>query len=115
MKKLTFYIFLSFLFFNTVYSETYSCVYKFDDETRFKILKRQGKIFVNEEGDSVGEIFIENKDSIVITQYYPFLEKDYPQVIFVTHIDKLKTAFTMSGLKYPNPTRTISGKCKIIN
>ena len=115
MKKLTLYIFLSFLFFNTGYSETYSCVYKFNDETRFKILKRQGKIFVDEEGDNVGEIFIENKDSIVITQYYPFLDKDYPQIIFVTHIDKLETAFSMSGLKYPNPTQSISGKCKIIN
>ena len=68
-----------------------------------------------EEGDNVGEIFIENKDSIVITQYYPFLDKDYPQIIFVTHIDKLETAFSMSGLKYPNPTQSISGKCKIIN
>ena len=31
------------------------------------------------------------------------------------NIDKIKKGFTMTGLKYPNPTKTISGECKIIN
>jgi len=90
-------------------------MYKFNDETRLKVMKRQGKIFVDDEGDNIGDIFIENEDSIVLTQYYPFIDKDFPQIIFVTHIDKIKKAFTMTGLKYPNPTKTIRGKCKIIN
>ena len=115
MKKTLIYIFISFLYFNTSYSETYSCMYKFGDETRLKVLKRQGKIFVNEEGDSEGDIFLDNKESIVITKYYPFMDKDFPQIIFVTHIDKIKKAFIMTGLKYPNPTKTITGECKVIN
>ena len=90
-------------------------MYKFGDETRLKVLKRQGKIFVNEEGDSEGDIFLDNKESIVITKYYPFMDKDFPQIIFVTHIDKIKKAFIMTGLKYPNPTKTITGECKVIN
>ena len=115
MKKVVLYIFLSFLFFNTSYSETYSCMYKFNDETRLKVMKRQGKIFVDEEGDNIGDIFLENEESIVLTRYYPFMDKDFPQIIFVIHIDKIKKAFTMIGLRYPNPTKTISGECKIIN
>lgn len=115
MKIFFVYIFLSFLFFNTSYSETFSCMYKFNDETRLKVMKRQGKIFVNEEGDKIGDIFLDNKESIVLTQYYPFMDKDFPQIIFVIHIDKIKKAFVMTGLKYPSPTKTISGECKIIN
>ena len=115
MKKLSLYIFLVLMFCNTSYSETYSCMYKFNDETRLKVIKRQGKIFVDEEGDNIGDIFLENDDSIVLTQYYPFMDEDFPQIIFVIHIDKIKKAFIMTGLKYPNPTKTISGECKINN
>ena len=43
------------------------------------------------------------------------MDEDFPQIIFVIHIDKIKKAFIMTGLKYPNPTKTISGECKIIN
>ena len=90
-------------------------MYKFDDETGLKVMKRQGKTFVDEEGGSIGDIFLENEESIVLTKYYPFMNKDFPQIIFVIHIDKIKKAFMMVGLKYPNPTKTISGECKIIN
>jgi len=45
----------------------------------------------------------------------PFMDEDFPQIIFVIHIDKIKKAFIMTGLKYPNPTKTISGECKINN
>ena len=90
-------------------------MYKFNDETRLKVMKRQGKIFVDEEEDNIGDIFLENEDSIVLTEYYPFMDKDFPQIIIVIHIDKIKKAFIMTGLKYPNHTKTISGECKIIN
>ena len=115
MKNFFLYIITSFLFSSICYAETYTCMYEFNNETRLKILKRQGKTFVDEEGDVAGKIFLENDESIIITQYYPYMDKDYPQIIFVTHIDKLKSAFSMSGLKYPNPTNSISGKCKIMN
>ena len=105
IKKLFLYIFLGLMFCNTSYSETYSCMYKFNDETKLKVMKRQGKIFIDDEGDNIGDIFLENEDSIVLTQYYPFIDIDYPQIIFVIHIDKIKKAFTMTGLKYPNPKK----------
>jgi len=104
---------LIFSFQSWTKAETYSCIYEFNNKTNLKVMKRQKNIFIDDDGTKAGEVIFENDESIILMDYFSLMSEDFPAVAFLTHIDKRQKAFIMTGLKYPKPTATIFGKCKV--
>ena len=112
MKKLVLCAFLSLMWCNVGFAETWSCAYKYQDDTRQYIVKRKGNHFHNIYSDGriggIGKkIILENQKSIHLHSNID------EKTSFLVVLDKINKTFVMIGLRYENSTDIIQGKCTI--
>lgn len=111
MKKF-YFVFLLLTIFSYCKSETWSCVYEFNDETRQKIITRSGEEFLEIYEDftsSYGQKIINENDSFI----HLYLKFEVDEMVYITSLDKNKKTFVMVGLAYNDLTAIIEGNCTI--
>ena len=113
MKKIYIFIFLSLMFCSSVFAETWSCLYEFDNNKLKVVLKRDGNKFSlisgsNEKVDGIKII----KENDYLIHLYTHIE--FPKdntTAFLILLDKTKKGFVMVGLEYETSTEIVEGSC----
>ena len=105
-------IIIFILFSPSVFAETWSCTYEFDNETKQSIVKRSGNAFFSVYEDftsPIGYDIIKENDQFI--HLYMKIPNDV--YVYIMLLDKNKKNFLMVGLDYQNSTAIIDGPCII--
>tara|TARA_B100001059_G_C17680055_1_gene499222 strand:+ start:187 stop:537 length:351 start_codon:yes stop_codon:yes gene_type:complete len=113
MKKIYIFIFLSLMFCNPVFAETWSCLYEFDNNKLKVVLKRNGNKFslISGSNDKVDGIKIIKENDYLIHLYTHIEFPKDNTTAFLILLDKTKKGFVMVGLEYKTSTEIVEGSC----
>ena len=98
------------LFSPSVFAETWSCTYEFNNKTEQSIVKRSENTFLQVYEDftsPIGYDIIKENDQFI--HLYMKIPNDV--YVYIMLLDKNKKAFLMVGLDYQNSTEIIEGPC----
>ena len=103
------------MFCSSVFAETWSCLYEFDNNKLKVVLKRNGNEFSliggnNEKVDGI-KIIKENNHLIHLYTHIEFPIDS--TTAFLILLDKTKKSFVMVGLTYKSSTDIVEGGCII--
>ena len=98
------------LFSPSVFAETWSCTYEFNNKTEQSIVKRSENTFLQVYEDftsPIGYDIIKENDQFI----HLYLKIPNDVYAYIMLLDKNKKAFLMVGLEYQNSTEIIEGPC----
>ena len=113
MRNLVLYIFFALIFSSSVFAETWSCMYEFDNNKLKVVLKRNRNEFslISGSNEKVDGIKIIKENNYLIHLY---THVEFPKdntTAFLILLDKTKKGFVMVGLEYKASTEIVEGDC----